>query len=30
MIYFLQQGPIKLIKSDSKNIHIVTKDFFFK
>jgi len=27
-IHFMQQGCIKLIKSDSKNINNVTKDYF--
>ncbi len=27
---FIQQGRIKLIKSDSKNIHNVTIDLYFK
>ncbi len=27
---FIQQGHIKLIKYDSKNIYNVTKDFYFK
>ncbi len=27
---FVQQGPIKLIKSDSKDIYNVTKDFYSK
>ncbi len=26
---FIQQGSIQLIKSDSKNIYNVTKDFHF-
>ncbi len=27
---FIQQGCIKLIKSDSKDIYNVSKDFYFK
>jgi len=27
---FIQQGGIKLIKSDSKDMYNVTKDFYFK
>ncbi len=27
---FIQQGCIKLIKSESKDIYIVAKDFYFK
>ncbi len=27
---FIDQGCIKLIKSDSKDIHNVTNDFYFK
>jgi len=30
IITFIQQGHIKLIKSEGKNIYNVTKDFYFK
>ncbi len=30
MSTFIHQGCIKLIKSDSKDVYNVTKDFYFK